>query len=326
MSTSPAIETTGALQLRCDLRVAICPFDTAYDYELAKLPYTMLLVENTHRRWDWRTRPLPQSLSRTYSLNDADVLLLGISSRTLEEIETRLLFRSLRERFAGPTVVIDHGFSIEGKSSAMMRELVQDSIVVCTSTRARGHWSAGKIEFIPRAYDPAEWPISNYSRGNIVVYSNSDQDHINNCAADLISDRLAINVSRIGSHSFDSFDRYRAFLARSSIFFNASHAAPNLSAMVEAQLCGLAVVTTNMNGESSYINNGVNGFVSNDVNELIGVVAHLRQNPLEIESIGRNGRIAAERRFGPENFIKQWNAVLSNARGVGLKTQIYAQR
>ena len=128
-------------------------------------------------------------------------------------------------------------------------------------------------------------------------------------------------MNRIGGgfRSFNSFDRYRTFLASSAIFFNPSFAAPNLAAMVEAQLCGLAIVTTDAHGEASYIENGVNGFASNDIDTLIDFVDYLRQNPLEIEHIGDAGRAVAQRLFNIERFSADWDRILIEAPGCRIR-------
>ena len=53
------------------LTLALCPSDTAYDYELAKLPHDIVLLGNTHKQWDSAIRPLPDNVRVSYTLDDA---------------------------------------------------------------------------------------------------------------------------------------------------------------------------------------------------------------------------------------------------------------
>jgi glycosyltransferase involved in cell wall biosynthesis len=112
---------------------------------------------------------------------------------------------------------------------------------------------------------------------------------------------------------FANFDVYRSLLTSSSIYFNHCYAVPAPQAMLEAQLCGLAIVTTDRHGESSYIVNGENGFVSNDMEALLALVRFLGEHPQELQRIGANGRTTAQRIFGSDRFLAEWNALLAEA-------------
>ena len=83
--------------------------------------------------------------------------------------------------------------------------------------------------------------------------------------------------------------------------------------MVEALLCGLAIVTTDRHSESGYIVNGENGFASNDMNELYVKVRFLVAHPKEVRRIGVSGRRTARRVFGGERFVAEWEAILAEA-------------
>jgi glycosyltransferase involved in cell wall biosynthesis len=301
------------------LRIAICPFDTAYEYELAKLPHDFVLLGNTHRRWDAQIRPLPRALRVGYSLPEveADVLIVGVDQRSVDALEQVLLLRRLGDHFQGPRIIVNHGSNTRGApGSEAMRALGEDDPLICASAQARSQWDVPRTYAIRRGYDPAEWPKTNYSRGNVIACSHKgDAIRYNDGAITLLSERFGIKVARIGEgfRHFDSFDRYRSFLASSAIFFNPSTAVPNLPAMIEAQLCGLAIVTTNAHGEADYIENGVNGFASNDLDELMDFVEYLRRNQQQIEEIGERGRATAQRRFNIERFAADWDRVLAEA-------------
>jgi glycosyl transferase family 1 len=300
------------------LRVALCPSNTAYDYELAKLPHDIFLLGNTHRPWNTAQRPLPGTLRVSYALDEilADALILGIDQWSFHEIDKRVLFLRLRDRFRGPKIIVNHGCNmVDGCSSEVMRDLVQTNLMVCSSAKAMDLWSVANARVLRRGLTAVEWPETNYSRGNVVVFEPAHhRNYYNADAVDGLTRRLGINVSRLeGSRKFNSFDAYRAFLASSAIFFNPSYAASNPQAMVEAQFCGLAIVTTNSHGETAYIENGENGFASNDMEELYTCIESLLRNPKELRRIGANGRRTAQRFFHTDQFAAGWNRVLAEA-------------
>jgi glycosyltransferase involved in cell wall biosynthesis len=299
------------------LTVALCPSNTAYDYELAKLPHDIVLLGNSHQHWNTAQRPFPNKLRLSYVLDRSfDVLILGINQWSFHELDQRMLFIQLRDRFPGPKIMINHGCNmVDGCSSDVMRGLVQDHLMICASKKARELWSVANARVVRRGLTPDEWPQTNYSRGNVVAFEPlSHRSYYNADAVDGLVEHLRIKVTRLdGGRKFQSFDAYRTFLASSAIFFNPSYAAPNLQAMVEAQLCGLAIVTTNSHGESAYIENGENGFASNNMEELYTCIESLLRNPKELRRIGANGRRTAQRIFNTDQFAAEWERVLAQA-------------
>jgi Glycosyl transferases group 1 len=299
------------------LTVGLCPSNTPYDYELAKLPHDIVLLGNTHQSWNAAQRPFPNNLRMSYILDrNIDVLILGIDQWSFCEIDKRMLLFQLRNRFPGPKILVNHGCNmVDGCSSDVMRDLVQDHLMVCNSKKAMELWCVANARVVRRGLTPAEWPQTNYSRGNVVVFEPVEhRAYYNADAVDRLVERLGIKVTRLdGGRKFKSFDAYRAFLASSAIFFNPSYAAPNLQAMVEAQLCGLAVVTTNSHGEEAYIENGENGFASNNMEELYAFVEFLLRHPKELRRVGANGRRTVQCFFHAERFATEWDRLLVEA-------------
>ena len=151
---------------------------------------------------------------------------------------------------------------------------------------------------------------------NLVAIGIGDVEGVFAAAAVDIERRIANKVNWLGSgRRFANFDAYRSLLTSSSIYFNHCHAVPAPQAMLEAQLCGLAIVTTDRHGESDYIVNGENGFASNDMETLLGHVRFLGAHPKEAQRVGANGRATAQSVFGSERFLAAWDALLAEAVG-----------
>jgi len=98
-------------------------------------------------------------------------------------------------------------------------------------------------------------------------------------------------------------DIYRSSL----IFLNTSTHSPLPTSMLEAMACGCAVVTTATCGIPEVIENGVNGFISNDENELRGKIQYLLDNPAQARAMGERARETITRDFSEKVFINNWN-------------------
>lgn len=268
------------------LRVLKYPWHTAHDYELSKLGFSIDLISLTHRNWETEKRRIPDNVRARLDPRcpTADMMILHLDQWSYHQLDKRYLFEHYRNSFAGPKVIINHGCNMmDGCSSEEMRELTRGLPVVCNSPTAHRLWSLPNSVFIRHGMSPEEWPESHYGRHAIVVCQPNVglHDECRNGAAVIAFEaRTGIKVEWLGrDRVLRSFDRYVAFLGSTSIFFNPSFASANPRSRTEAMLCGLAVVTTNSNGEDEYIVNGENGFASNDMNELYGYLEFLYANP-----------------------------------------------
>ena len=110
----------------------------------------------------------------------------------------------------------------------------------------------------------------------------------------------------------NSYPLWHYVLADHYIRRNAFYASPNPRSRTEAMHTGLAIVTTDSHGESDYIKNGINGFCSNDMDELKDFLEYLLKNPDQTQKIGQKGRETAQRFFHINDFISQWNDLLKD--------------
>jgi glycosyltransferase involved in cell wall biosynthesis len=227
-----------------------------------------------------------------------------------------VLLLRLCDRFRGPKIIVNHGCNmVDGCSAERMRELVGQHIMVSRTDTAAQLWNVDRSHVVTAGLTASEWPETDYSRGNVVMLRPCGHAQFYNAAAaPEIERRIARKVNWLGTGPrFANFDAYRSLLTSSSIYFNHCYAVPAPQAMLEAQLCGLAIVTTDRHGESSYIVNGENGFVSNDMEALLAHVRFLGEHPQELQRIGANGRTTAQRIFGSERFLAEWEALLAEA-------------
>ncbi len=77
--------------------------------------------------------------------------------------------------------------------------------------------------------------------------------------------------------------------------------------VVEAMTLGMPVVALATTDMPSLIQNGVNGYLSCDIEELIERMRTLLTDPALAQRLGHNARAVAQERFGLERFIREWN-------------------
>jgi len=96
------------------------------------------------------------------------------------------------------------------------------------------------------------------------------------------------------------------------VYFNSSTLSPIPTSLLEAMSCGCAVVSTATCMIPEIINNGENGFISNDENELRKYIDEIIANPDLRKTLGDNARKTIIEKFSEEKFINNWNRVFDS--------------
>ena len=297
-------------------RILKHPWHTGHDYELSKLPHDFFYLSSTPRTWAVQQRPIPPNIQwvPTHDAERTDVMILHVDQWAWQEPAKRFLFLRFRDAYEGPKIVINHGSNmVDGCSSETMADLVQGCYMVCNSPTAKELWGVPDSRYIRHGMSPEEWPQTDYARHEVLVVQAAGRMHgaVRNVEG-IARVEEQVKINWIGrDRTFDSFNKYRHFLQSSSIFFQPSFASANPRTRTEAMLTGLAIVTTNSHGEDEYIENGVNGFCSNDFDELIEYLQYLLANPEQVRKIGQAGRQTAQEVFHIDRFVDQWNQLLT---------------
>jgi glycosyltransferase involved in cell wall biosynthesis len=100
------------------------------------------------------------------------------------------------------------------------------------------------------------------------------------------------------------------------VYINPSVLSPVPTSMLEAMACGCAIVTTETCEIPNIIKHGVNGFMSNDENELRKFTEQLLVDPDLAATMGAEARLTIEEKFSEQRFIKQWNNTFDKVHGV----------
>jgi hypothetical protein len=101
----------------------------------------------------------------------------------------------------------------------------------------------------------------------------------------------------------------------SKVFLNTSTISPVPTSLLEAMACGCAVVTTATCMIPEIMENGVNGYCSNDESELIQYTQELLGDPELRKQMGQNARNTVLEKFSEEKFINNWNTTFDRIYG-----------
>jgi glycosyltransferase involved in cell wall biosynthesis len=96
-------------------------------------------------------------------------------------------------------------------------------------------------------------------------------------------------------------------LANYRFFFNPIRYTSLPLSLIEAMTAGLPVVALATTEVATVVENGVSGFVSNDLDYLIERMKFLLNDKEEAERLGKIGKEMATSRFSIERFIRDWN-------------------
>jgi len=119
----------------------------------------------------------------------------------------------------------------------------------------------------------------------------------------LVGDTKGLSVS--ASSTEDLVDEYN----KCAVYFNSSTLSPIPTSLLEAMSCGCAVVSTATCMIPEIIENGVNGFISNDERQLRSYIELLLNDKEAAIKIGNNARQTITEKFSEQKFINNWNHV-----------------
>lgn len=103
----------------------------------------------------------------------------------------------------------------------------------------------------------------------------------------------------------------------SSVYLNTTVVSTLPTAIIEAMACGLPIVSTKTCLiPEMLVEHGVNGFVSNDENELRNYCQILLDDKDRARKMGEMSRKRAEKEFSVERFANKWNEIFRETAGL----------
>ena len=176
------------------------------------------------------------------------------------------------------------------------------------------HHSVDSELFKPRDVDKKPIVLS-------VVNEFADRDYCCNYTGwqrivDGFETKLVGSCSQGLSKPAASIDELVNEYCSAQVFLNTSTISPVPSCLLEAMSCGCAVVTTATCMIPEIIEHGVNGFMSNNEEELRGYIQQLLDDEELRTKMGNAARETIVNNFSEEEFINNWNNIFKRAYGV----------
>jgi len=112
------------------------------------------------------------------------------------------------------------------------------------------------------------------------------------------------------SEPANSTAHLREIYQSSRIFYNTSLHSPVPTVLLEAMACGCAIVSTANCMIPDIIENGKNGLISNDPQELRGFLQLLLKDEDLAKELGDNARKTIVEKYNLEKFVDNWNNLL----------------
>lgn len=255
-------------------------------------------------------------------------------------------FRFFVEQIKLPKVAICHGtpqfhgqytpgydkpdlMTVIEPARAALVEYVRDIEIVCNSHQAQREWGFHKSRVIWHGFDPSEFLPATYSKGILsplgpLVTSRPHyrgfylyEKVFSGATADILRPETLFvpdpdidyvdNVFAVAKYK-NYVDQIRQY----SVYFNPTLRSPMPRARCEPMMCGVVTVNANNHDVDLFIKNGVNGFYSNDADELREQLLFLKSNPDAARKIGAEARKTAIDVFNHDRYLAEWSVLLNS--------------
>ncbi len=294
---------------------------------LSKIGHTFLIVEpklsdGKYRRWDKNMRPVPDNVilvsekeAKTQLDEGAIDLLIAHNIKDLVNVYGYSL----------PKIIVFHNkltTEIKLGSNKVNREdylikinpLLKDVKKVFISENKRCDWGLDGDVILPgidvndyggySGDNPSILRVGNMIKERDIMMGFTKSESI---LLDLPSQTLGLNPtiteSRLSSGFDDLLDHYRSFRVYLHTTLNPYEDGYNLS-LLEAMAVGMPVLS--IANKTSPIKNGINGYISDDIQNLRSCAVKLLEDQKLAYSLGQKARETVKDKFSQIKFLQLW--------------------
>ena len=295
-----------------------------YEQQLCKTGHNFYCI-NQGKAWDTDYGSVPENYhilnSPPSSYVDIDLILCHTPCERLE------ISKRIRSDLNIPIVLHIHTLpDIRGDVPSQIERFKNISAGVdqisFISDFSRGAWgcSESNAEYIEHGVDCDFWmDFNEVQRDNVclsVVNEWPNRDWC--CGWDLWKQTTGVETEsplpvRVFGKSpglslpANSIEHLRQIYHSSRIFYNTSLHSPVPTVLMEAMACGCAIVSTETCMIPEIITHGKNGLMSNDPEELRGLLVKLLKDEDMAKELGKNAQKTIRKRHNLERFINNWN-------------------
>lgn len=213
-----------------------------------------------------------------------------------------------------PTIVLEHTAPLTQDAANAFSRMLGDINVFITKYSLESHDIKHNCKVINHGIDTEVFkPQDCQKQPHVLTVANDfkNRDYaLNYSGWSRVTDGL--NVKVVGDNN-DTWERASSTeeLAleynMASVYFNSTTKSPIPMSLLEAMACGCAIVTTATCEIPNIIQNGINGFISNDENELKSYISKLLSDNELRKELGENARKTILEKFSEKAFIENWN-------------------
>ncbi|TXT66106.1 MAG: hypothetical protein BAJALOKI3v1_50106 [Promethearchaeota archaeon] len=301
-----------------------------YQSNWQTMPHRFYLMQHDRfKPWGFDQAPLPENhiflpkgSSIPWDIN-IDILLSQNKFGQYQNI------KPMSDRFGLPFISLEHTLPVptwNNKIRKSVRQMTGDVNVFISeySVKQWGFEDVDNVEVIHHGVDTEKFVPKDVEKdGKICTIVN---DYINRdifCGWNIykqvvIDNNLDANPwgNTPGfSQPTKDVDHLISILQNASVFFNTSTVSPIPTALLEAMSVGTPCVSTSTCMIPDIIEDGVNGFISNDPSELRSKLEWCLENEEESRKIGLNGRKTIEKMFSLDDHINKWNNLFARIAG-----------
>lgn len=124
-------------------------------------------------------------------------------------------------------------------------------------------------------------------------------------------------LSRAAKDLNELIDAYQT----SFVFLNTSTVSPVPTSLLEAMSCGCAIISTGTCMIPEVIQNGINGLISNDLDEIRKYCELLQEDDDYVSYLSENARKTIVEKYTAERFVQDWEAIFEEASNITYRGQ-----
>ncbi len=120
--------------------------------------------------------------------------------------------------------------------------------------------------------------------------------------------RLVEQLSLSNSINFVGFKKdVGPYLVNNDVYILTTHYEGLPISIIEAMSYGLPIIASDVGGNSELVTNNVNGYLVNNVNELVNSILRLISNPDRVKDMGKKSRVMFQKKFTLNKSIEGIN-------------------
>lgn len=298
------------------------PTHERYETQLCKTGHNFYsFTLPNQKKWNVKQTPYPENYftlpeGRVCEYLKYDFIL---AQSKFWQLQTAI---KINEQLNVPIICLEHTWPLHGVHSEEninnLRQMVGNVNVFISETSAKAWNIPVDPQVINHGVDINTFKPLNLERENNVLSVANDFVERDFCLnyrgwARVTKD---MDIKLVGSNPglsepVDSTEELAKEYNQCGVFFNSSTMSPIPMSLLEAMSCGCAVVSTATCMIPEIIQNGINGFISNDETELRHYLEKVLADKELRETLGNNARKTIVERFSEDIFVNNWNKLFN---------------